>query len=111
MACSSRNIAGKDHLRERIPYKRMLDVTEFNAVDVVRLTGDRKFDKWTATSAMDRVEIDLKVFQGLTKLLLSLFKEDGEEEESNCLKVSTKLFAYMIKLKFDDDNFITSKCM
>ena len=103
MASSSR----KD-LRERIPRK---DVTEFNAVDVVRSIGDRKFDKWTAKSAMDRVEIDLKVFQGLTKLLLSLFKEDGEEEESNCLKVSTKLFAYMIKLKFDDDNFITSKCM
>ena len=107
MASSSRNIACKD-LRERIPRKRMLDVTEFNAVDVVRSIGDRKFDKWIAKSAMDKVEIDLKVFQGLIKLLLSLFKEDGEEEESNCLKVSTKL---LIKLKLDDDNFITSKCM
>ena len=108
MASSSRNIACKD-LQERIPRKRMLDVKEFKAVDVVRSIGDRKFDKWTTKSAMDRIDVDFKVFQGLTKLLLSLFKEDGGEEESRCSKVPTSLFAYMIKLKFDDDNFITSK--
>ena len=53
----------------------MLDVKEFKAVDVVRSIGDRKFNKWTTKSAMDRIDVDFKVFQGLTKLLLSLFKE------------------------------------
>ena len=108
MASSSRNVARKE-LHERIPRKRMLDVKEFKAVDVVRSIGDRKFDKWTTKSAMDRIDVDFKVFQGLTKLLLSLFKEDGEQEESSCAKIPTSLFAYMIKLKFDNDNFITSK--
>ena len=87
----------------------MLDIKEFKAVDVVRSIGDRKFDKWTTKSAMDRIDVDFKVFQGLTKLLLLLFKEDGEQEESSCAKIPTSLFAYMIKLKFDNDNFITSK--
>ena len=108
MASSSRNVASKE-LRERIPRKRMLDAKEYKAVDVVRSIQDRKFDKWTSKSAMDRIDVDFKVFQGLIRLLLSLFKEEGEEQESSCTKISISLFAYIIKLKFDDDNFITSK--
>ena len=84
----------------------MLDAKEYKAVDVVRSIQDRKFDKWTSKSAMDRIDVDFKVFQGLIRLLLSLFKEEGEEQES---KISISLFAYIIKSKFDDDNFITSK--
>ena len=103
----SSKTASKD-LQERIPRKRILDDKEYNVMDVVRSIEDRKCDKWTSKSAMDRLEVDYQVFQGLTKFLLSLFKENDKEEESSCSKIS---IAYVIKSKFDDDDFITSKCI
>ena len=51
----------------------------------------------------------MSILEGLIRLLLSLFKEEGEEQGSSCTKISISLFAYIIKSKFDDDNFITSK--
>ena len=107
MASSSRK-GGKD-LCTRIPRKRMLDVKQLVAVDDVRSIGNRKADKWNWSTAMDRIEGDLKLYKGLVDVIVSLVKEEGDEEEASCSKIPMNLISYMIKLKFDEDNFLTSE--
>ena len=93
----------------RIPRKRMIDVKEITVIDTVRSIGNRSCDKWNGSTAMDRIEGDIKIYCGLTDLFLSMFKGD----ESTCSKVSISLLSYIIKKKkkFDDDIFIASKYM
>ena len=95
----------------RIPRKRMIDVKEITVIDMVRSIGNRSCDKWNGSTAMDRIEGDIKIYRGLTDLFLSMFKGDSEEDESTCSKVSISLLSYIIKQKFDDDIFIASKYM
>ena len=111
MMASSSKVPAKDSHQLRIPRKRMIDVKEITVVDTVRSIGDRSRDKWNGSTAMDRIEADMKIYRGLTDLFLSLFKGDSEEEESTCSKLSISLLSYMIKQKFDDDIFIASKYM
>ena len=108
---SSSKVPVKDDSHSRIPRKRMIDVKEIMVIDTVRSIGDRSCDKWNGSTAMDRIEADMKIYRGLTNLFISLFKGDNEEEESTCSKVSISLLLYIIKQKFDDDIFIASKYM
>ena len=107
MASCSKS-GGKD-LYTRIPRKRMIHVKQFSVTDNVRSIGDRRADKWNGSTAMDRIEVDLKLYKGLVDLIVLMVKEEGEEEEASCSKLSISLLSYMIKLKFDDDKFLSSK--
>ena len=106
MACSSK-ISEKE-LYARLPRKRMVDVKQLRVIDI-RSIGDRKVDKWNGSTATDRIEADFKLYKGVIDFIFSLVKEEGEEEEAACSKVSIRLLAYMIRSKFDDDDFLSSK--
>ena len=105
-SCSK--IGGKD-LYNGIPRKRMVDIKQLRVIDDIRSIGDRKVDKWNGSTATDRIEADLRLYKGIVDLMFSMFKEEGEEEEASCSKIPISLMSYMIKLKFDDDNFLSSK--
>ena len=106
MACSK---ISKKELYTRLPRKRMVDVKQLRVIDDIRSIGDRKVDKWNRSTATDRIEADFKLYKGVIDFIFSLVKEEGEEEEAACSKVPIRLLAYMIRLKFDDDNFLSSK--
>ena len=90
----------------------MIDTKTITVVDTVRSIGDRSFDKWSGNTAMDRIEADMEIYRKITDLILSLSKEDSEEESSSKhSKASISLLAYMVKQKFDDGTFIASKYM
>ena len=103
-SCSK--IGGKD-LYNRIPRKRMVDIKQLRVIDDIRSIGDRKVDNWNGSTATDRIEADLRLYKGIVDLMFSMFKEEGEE--ASCSKIPISLMSYMIKLKFDDDNFLSSK--
>ena len=81
----------------------MVDIKQLRVID------DRRVDKWNGSTATDRIEADLRLYKGIVDLMFSMFKEEGEEEEASCSKIPISLMSYTIKLKFDDDNFLSSK--
>ena len=78
----------------------------------VRVTLQRKHDRWTPYRAYSRVEREVGVFRAICQIILSFFRmpPKAEEGEVGCNGRAVKMFSDLIKRSFRDDDFVSRKC-
>ena len=97
----------------RVARKEMKAKSRFRLLTEVRVTLQCEHDKWTPYHAFSRASKEIKAFQSMCELILSLFKskvdDEGSSDDVACDGRPIRMFSDMIRSSLRDEDFISGK--
>ena len=96
-------------MKNRLARKTMEAKKVYSLSTEVKSVLDRKFDKWSVSSAFERVKLDLNGLTTLCRLLMYFFWDDSDTDglKAACSKSTVAMFATMMKKAFKNEDFIS----
>ena len=70
-------------MENRLPRKTMQAKKVYSLSTEVKSVLDRKNNKWSVSTAFERVKFDLNVLTTLCKVLMYFFRDDSDTDGSN----------------------------
>ena len=67
----------------------------------------RKNDKWSPTTAYERVKQDLNILTKICGVFLGFLRNDNDDELAECSKQSISMISTMMKKALSDDDLLS----